>query len=139
MTEKIVVSPSIAKKVLEIMKAEKEALEEKVLDLECEIEELEKSIADSVQSMEKKAGDFNLTAKRVCAAVSKHSGLTNADLAGVLAIDLNLDVSNIDTMRLMKQRLYQHLAYLKKNKRVVTEYDQTQAAQVWFPASMVPA
>ena len=139
MTEKIVVSPSIAKKVLEIMKAEKEALEEKVLDLECEIEELEKSIADPVQSMEKKAGDFNLTAKRVLTAVSKHSGLSNADLASVLAVDLNLDASNADTMRLMKQRLYQHLAYLKKTKKVVAEYDQEQAAQVYFPASMVPA
>lgn len=121
------------------MKAEKEALEEKVLDLECEIEELEKFIADPVQSMQKKTGDFNLTAKRVLAAVSKHSGLSSADLSNVLAIDLNLDASDKGVMRLMKRRTYQHLAYLKKQGKVVTEYIQEQASHVFFPASMIPA
>lgn len=138
--EKIIVSPAIAVKVLAVLKSEKEALEEKVLDLECEIEELEKSLANPVEKLEKKANDFTLTAKRVLASISKHSGLTSSDLAGVIAVDLQLDTSNFDLVRRLKSCISAHISQLKKKDLIVSEYVQEQAANVYFPASIgVPA
>lgn len=131
--DKIVVSPAMAGRLLKLMKEEKENLEEKLLDLEMEIEELENSIKMPVPPLDKKETDFTLTINRVEAAVSKHSGLSHPDLSAIIAVDLNLDKTNKDVMKMVKQRVYAHLYALKKKNRVMSEYVQEQATNVFFP------
>lgn len=131
--DKIVVSPAMAGRLLKLMKEEKENLEEKLLDLEMEIEELENSIKMPVPPLEKKETDFTLTINRVEQAVSKHSGLSHVDLASIIATDLNLDKADKGLMKILKQRVYTHLYSLKKKDKVMSEYVQEQATNVYYP------
>jgi hypothetical protein len=131
---KIVVSATLAGRLLKVLKEEKETLEEKLLDLEMEIEEIENNLKTPIVPLDKKNGtDFALSITRVEQLVSKQSGLDLDGYKEILAVDLNLDKSSKDTMKLLRQRTYSHLYNLKNKNKITAEYVQETASTVYFP------
>ena len=136
-TGKIVVSVTTAKLALNALNIEREQLEEKLLTLSIEIEEIERAIATPVPVLEKKPTEFTLTSNRVFSIVRQHTGKSVAQLADIVALDLNLQKNDI-VLRKLKSNISGNLAYLKKKKMIVDEDCQEIAAKIYFPAKEEP-
>lgn len=132
--DKIVVSSIYVQRLVEVLKSEKEEYEEKVLDLECQIEDLEKSLQSPVIPFQRKATEIPpMSMARIKALISKHSGLTQIELTSVLAEDINLDITDKVLFKRLKQIIYQHIHTLKRKDEVYEEYINEKAAYIYYP------
>lgn len=143
--EKIVVSASQASRLLKALEVEKqelekekERIEEKILDLDIEIEEIENAIKAPLEPLELKRNEFTLSITKVESLISKQSGLDIDDYKEILAVELSLDPTNKDVMKSLRGRVYQHIHALKKKERISQHWIQEQAKTVYFPKGITP-